>query len=87
MTENQEKTGSKLDELPPVVLYIIEAARELASERAGKPTRPTRADVIEVLRPVMDSIFGTEYEKPIAETRASAEERKGGEDGSGVEGA
>lgn len=79
MTENQEKTGSKLDELPPVVLYIIEAAGELASKRAGKPTRPTRADLIEVLMPVLDSMFGTEYEKPIAETQASAEDRKEGE--------
>ena len=79
MTENQEKTGSKLEELPPVVLYIMAVARELASERAGKPTQPTRADTIEVLMPIMDSIFGTEYEKLISETRASAEDRKGGE--------
>lgn len=60
MTDDHEHTAN---ELPMTVLYILEKAHELASARAGEPTMPTRADMIEAGEPILRQLFGTEYEK------------------------
>ena len=58
MTEEQKK-----EELPLTVKYIMAKATELATERAGEPTMPTRADMLEAGEPILRQLFGTQYEK------------------------
>jgi len=77
MTEDQEHTadeklaellGPLVDaEMPVTLLHIMEKAYDLASERAGEPTMPTRADMIEAGEPILRQLFGAEYEKYVEE--------------------